>query len=236
MSDSVIVSVKNLTKIYETEGAPRVTALNGVSINISLGEFVAVMGPSGSGKSTFMNIVGLLDQATSGEYWLEGKNVSRLNADERADLRCQRLGFIFQAYNLLARTSAIENVELPMLYARVGAVERRRAAQAALEQMGVGDQAQKLPNQLSGGQQQRIAIARALVNSPSLVLADEPTGALDSKNSHDVMQRFRALNDERGLTVLLVTHDPSMALYAKRIVRFEDGQVISDAPTTGVSA
>jgi len=232
VTDTIIVQVTNLTKIYESEGAPRVAALHGVTLSIALGEFVAVMGPSGSGKSTFMNIIGLLDQATSGEYCLEGQNVSRLNADERADLRCRRLGFVFQSYNLLARTSAIENVELPMLYARVAPVERRRVAQDALEQMGVGDQAHKLPNQLSGGQQQRIAIARALVNSPGLVLADEPTGALDSKNSHDVMQRFQTLNAEHGLTVLLVTHDPSMAVYAKRIVIFQDGQIMSDEPTT----
>ena len=230
-----LVTVIDLTKIYRSDDGPRVAALDGVTLSIERGEFVAVMGPSGSGKSTFMNIVGLLDEPTSGRYWLEGRDVSRLSANERADLRCRSLGFIFQAYNLLPRTSAMENVELPMLYAGVGSRERHRAAQEALDAMGVGDQAMHLPSQLSGGEQQRVAIARALVNTPTLILADEPTGALDTKNSSDVMLRFQRLNEDRGLTVLLVTHDPHMASYAKRIVTFRDGRVISDAATVAQS-
>jgi len=230
-----IVTVIDLTKIYRSGDGPRVAALDGVTLSIERGEFVAVMGPSGSGKSTFMNIVGLLDEPTSGRYWLEGRDVSRLSANERADLRCRSLGFIFQAYNLLPRTSAMENVELPMLYAGVGSRKRHRAAREALDAMGVGDQAMHLPSQLSGGEQQRVAIARALVNTPTLILADEPTGALDTKNSIDVMLRFQRLNEDRGLTVLLVTHDPHMASYAKRIVTFRDGRVISDAETVAQS-
>jgi putative ABC transport system ATP-binding protein len=222
-----VVAVSGLTKIYELD-AQRVAALNGVDLTIAPGEFVAVMGPSGSGKSTFMHIVGLLDQPTSGRYCFEGDDVSRLSGDARADIRSRRLGFVFQAYNLLPRTTALENVELPMIYAGVPESERRRAALAALDAVGVAPEADHAPNQMSGGQQQRVAIARALVNDPGLILADEPTGALDTKTSEDVMALFQRLNAERGITILLVTHEPDVAAYAKRVVTFRDGLVVSD--------
>jgi putative ABC transport system ATP-binding protein len=222
-----VVKVENLRKVYDL-GSQQVVGIDGVNLTIEPGEFVAVMGPSGSGKSTFMHIAGLLDEPTSGQYLFEGHDVSRLSADERADIRSRRLGFVFQSYNLLPRTTARENVELPMLYAGVPDAERRRIALEKMELVGVAHLADHGPNQMSGGQQQRVAIARSLVNDPGLILADEPTGALDTKTSEEVMQLFTRLNEEHGITILLVTHEPDVAAYAKRVVTFRDGKILSD--------
>ncbi|HEY2474988.1 MAG TPA: ABC transporter ATP-binding protein [Candidatus Cybelea sp.] len=222
-----VVEVAGLRKEYAL-GVERVQALRGVDLRLEGGEFVAVMGPSGSGKSTFMHIVGLLDTPTAGAYQFEGADVSGLGADERADIRGRRLGFVFQAYNLLPRTSALENVELPMVYAGVPEPERRHIATAKLEMVGIAQLAGHHPNQMSGGQQQRVAIARSLVNNPGLILADEPTGALDTKSSQDVMRLFTRLNAEQGITIMLVTHEPEVAAYARRIVTFRDGLIIGD--------
>ena len=225
-----VVEVRDLRKVYPLEGSEGVVALNGVDLTIDPGEFVAVMGPSGSGKSTFMHIVGFLDRATSGTYLFDGHDVAGLDGDARADLRSRTLGFVFQSYNLLPRTTALENVELPMIYAGVPAAERRKASMEALDAVGLAGVAQHQPNQLSGGQQQRVAIARSIVNQPSLILADEPTGALDTASSEDVMALFRRLNEERGMTVMLVTHEPDVAAHAKRLVTFRDGNIVGDAP------
>ena len=224
-----VVEVRQLRRVYPLADEP-VIALAGVDLTIDPGEFVAVMGPSGSGKSTFMHIVGFLDRPTSGTYLFEGRDVTELSEDELADIRSRRLGFVFQSYNLLPRTTALENVELPMLYAGVPVAERRQAAMAALEEVGLTRHAMHRPNQLSGGQQQRVAVARSLVNSPSLILADEPTGALDTRSSEDVMALFGRLNRERGITIMLVTHEPDVAAHAKRIVTFRDGEIVSDQP------
>ncbi len=224
-----IVNVRDLTKIYQL-GDQEVIGLAGIDLNIEKGEFVAVMGPSGSGKSTFMHIVGLLDRPTAGTYFLEGRDVSDIDDDERADIRSRRLGFVFQSYNLLARTSALENVELPMIYSGVPEAERRRIALETMEVVGVAHLADHHPNQMSGGQQQRVAIARSLVNNPGLILADEPTGALDTRTSEDVMNLFKQLNREQGITIMLVTHEPDVARNARRIVSFRDGLVVSDQP------
>lgn len=223
-----VVDVRGVTKIYDLDGQS-IRALDGIDLTIDPGEFIAVMGPSGSGKSTFMHIVGMLDRPTSGTYLLEGTDVSNLDGDTRADIRNRRLGFVFQAYNLLARTSALENVELPMVYAGVPEIERRRIALEKLDEVGVAHLRDHLPNQMSGGQQQRVAIARALVNDPGLILADEPTGALDSKSAESVMRLFQELNEQRGITIMLVTHEPDVAEHARRLVTFRDGHVISDA-------
>jgi putative ABC transport system ATP-binding protein len=222
-----VVSVRNLRRVYPLAEEP-VIALAGVDLTIDPGEFVAVMGPSGSGKSTFMHIVGFLDRPTSGYYAFNGRDVTQLSEDALADIRSREMGFVFQAYNLLPRTSAVENVELPMLYAGVGEKERRAAALKALDAVGLLKYAQHHPNQLSGGQQQRVAIARSLVNDPRLILADEPTGALDVRSTNDVMALFRKLNDERGITIMLVTHEPDVAAFAKRTVTFRDGHILSD--------
>lgn len=222
-----IVRVRDLTKIYQL-GDQEVTGLAGIDLNIDKGEFVAVMGPSGSGKSTFMHIVGLLDRPTAGTYLLEGRDVSDIGDDERADIRSRRLGFVFQSYNLLPRTTALENVELPMIYSGVPEAERRRIALETMDVVGIAHLADHHPNQMSGGQQQRVAIARSLVNDPGLILADEPTGALDTKTSEDVMNLFKELNRERGITIMLVTHEPGVAENARRIVSFRDGLVTSD--------
>ena len=225
-----VVKVHDLRKVYAM-GDTQVVALAGIDLQINAGEFIAVMGPSGSGKSTFMQIAGLLDNPTSGEYFFEGKDVSNLDADDRADIRSRRLGFVFQSYNLLPRTSAIENVELPMVYAGVPEAERKRIALEKMKIVGVDHLAEHHPNQMSGGQQQRVAIARSLVNNPGLILADEPTGALDTKTSEDVMRIFTELNREAGITILLVTHEPDIAAHARRIVTFRDGHVVSDQGT-----
>ncbi len=225
-----VVAVRDLRKVYTIEGGEDVVALRGVDLTIERAEFVAVMGPSGSGKSTFMHIVGLLDRPTAGRYEFAGHEVSSLDADALADLRSRALGFVFQAYNLLPRTTAIENVELPMIYAGVPAATRHRAAMEALDAVGLVKYAQHQPNQLSGGQQQRVAIARSIVNTPQLILADEPTGALDTASSEDVMALFRRLNEERGMTVMLVTHEPDVAAHARRLVTFRDGNIVSDEP------
>ncbi len=222
-----VVRVEGLRKVYAL-GDSEVIALAGIDLEIRAGEFVAVMGPSGSGKSTFMQITGLLDNPTDGRYFFEGIDVSHLDGDARADIRSRRLGFVFQAYNLLSRTSALENVELPMVYAGVPAIERARIAHEMMEIVGVDHLAQHHPNQMSGGQQQRVAIARSLVNNPGLILADEPTGALDTKTSEDVMRIFKELNEQQGITIMLVTHEPDIAAHAKRIVTFRDGHVVSD--------
>ncbi|MBZ5696502.1 MAG: ABC transporter ATP-binding protein [Acidobacteriia bacterium] len=219
-----------LDGIYKTYdlGEVQVQALRGVSLEIYPGEFVAIMGASGSGKSTLMNILGCLDKPTKGRYFLDGKDVSGFSKDELAKIRSQKIGFVFQQFNLLARTSALENVELPTIYAGVPIEERARRAQEALKRVGLSDRAGHFPSQLSGGQQQRVAIARALVNNPSLLLADEPTGNLDSRTSVEIMDILQQLNDQHGLTVVIVTHEPDIAQYAKRAVEFRDGKLKKD--------
>jgi len=218
-----LIAVRELTKAY-TVGDQAVHALRGVSLDIEEGEFVAVMGASGSGKSTLMNILGCLDQPTTGMYRLAGEAMQDMAADELASLRNRRIGFVFQEFNLLPRTSAVENVELPMIYSGVKAALRRFRAMAALESVGLADRAGHGPSQLSGGQRQRVAIARALVNQPQLILADEPTGALDSETSEDIMRLFAELNGQ-GITVLVVTHEASVAAWARRKIVFRDGQI-----------
>jgi putative ABC transport system ATP-binding protein len=224
-----LLRVRDLVKTYQV-GDVAVRALRGVTLDIDAGEFVAVVGPSGSGKSTFMHILGCLDRPTSGEYWLEGRDVSRLNDDDLSTIRNAQIGFVFQGFNLLARTSAVENVELPLLYGatKVAAGERRRRALAALDTVGLADRAAHHPNQLSGGQQQRVAIARALLNNPSILFADEPTGNLDSRTSIEVMDIFQRLKDERGITIVFITHEQQVAEYGSRIIAFKDGQILSD--------
>src|SRR5689334_7251730 len=221
-----LIVVRDLEKIYRMESYA-VSALRGVSTTITQSEFVAVMGPSGSGKSTFMNLLGCLDLPSTGEYWLSGEKVSSHSADALASIRNRRIGFVFQNFNLLPRTSALENVELPLLYSRLPAAERRKRALARLKQVGLADRASHHPAQLSGGQQQRVAIARALVNEPVLILADEPTGALDSRTSFEVMALLQELN-RSGMTVVLVTHEHDIAAFASRVISFRDGQIIDD--------
>jgi putative ABC transport system ATP-binding protein len=223
-----LIEARGITKVYRM-GESDVHALAGVSIDIDEGQFVAVMGPSGSGKSTFMNILGALDVPTSGQYRFDGEAIGGLSPDALAAIRNRKIGFVFQQFNLLPRTSALDNVALPLLYAGVPAQERRERAQATLARVGLGDRTQHHPTQLSGGQQQRVAIARALVNDPKLILADEPTGALDSVTSIEVMALLQALN-RSGITVVLVTHEHDIAAYAGRVVQFRDGRVVSDVP------
>jgi len=224
-----VIQLDHIHKTY-TMGDVDVHALRGVSLTIKEGEFVAIMGASGSGKSTTMNIIGCLDRPTRGAYILDGQDVSELSKDERADIRCQKIGFVFQGFNLLSRTSALENVELPMLYAGVPNAQRDQRALDALAAVGLAGREQNHPNQLSGGQQQRVAVARALVNDPALILADEPTGNLDSRTSVEVMEIFQRLNRERGITLVLVTHEPDIAQYAQRVVVFKDGKISKDYP------
>ncbi len=226
---SIVIRTTGLTRVYAT-GRSEVRALNGVDLAIRTGEFVAVMGASGSGKSTLMNIIGCLDKPTEGSYELDGIRVEQLSKNELADIRNQRIGFVFQSFNLLARTQAIENVELPLLYDRSGRkIDTRKAAAEALEHVGLGDRMDHEPSELSGGEQQRVAIARALVGQPSMILADEPTGNLDSRTSIDVMTLFQELNDQ-GITIIVVTHEADIARYCKRIIRMRDGKLIADEP------
>jgi putative ABC transport system ATP-binding protein len=226
------MSVKDLTKVYKM-GDHEVRALRGVSIDVEAGEFVAVTGPSGSGKSTFMHIAGCLDRPTSGNYFLDGRDVAKLSKDELARVRNEKIGFVFQGFNLLKRTSALDNVELPLLYnskSGLKASERHKRALEKLDAVGLGQRYHHLPNQLSGGQQQRVAIARALINEPSILLADEPTGNLDTRTSIEVMGIFQKLNQEKGITVLLITHEMDIAEYGTRLIRFRDGRVVADQP------
>jgi putative ABC transport system ATP-binding protein len=225
-----MIQVHDLAKQYHV-GDHTVHALRGVTMSIAAGEFVTIVGPSGSGKSTFMHILGCLDRPTSGRYVLNGRDVSTLPADELARVRNETIGFVFQGFNLLARTSAVENVELPLLYTRTGVVKasaRHDRAMAALDAVGLTDRAEHHPSQLSGGQQQRVAIARALVTEPSLLLADEPTGNLDSSTSHEVMEILAKLNTTRAITIVLITHERDIAAYGKRVVDFKDGLIVSD--------
>jgi len=226
-----VIELEHIHKTY-VMGEVEVHALRGASLTINEGEFVAIMGTSGSGKSTTMNIIGCLDRPTRGTYTLDGEDVSRMSKDQRADIRLQKIGFVFQGFNLLSRTSALENVELPMLYLGVDASERDRRAREALAAVGLEGREQNHPNQLSGGQQQRVAVARALVNNPALILADEPTGNLDSRTSIEVMEIFQRLNRERGITLVLVTHESDIAEYAKRVVVFKDGKIRKDYRVT----
>lgn len=232
MLNESLIRVENLGKQYETAAPDTPPALNQVSVNISAGEFVAIMGPSGSGKSTFMNLLGCLDVPTSGAYYLHGRNVAELSLNELADVRNSQLGFVFQGFNLLKRVTALDNVALPLLYAGVGKRKRRERAQELLTQIGLGKYGQSLPNRMSGGQQQRVAIARALANSPKVILADEPTGNLDSETSNEIMGVLSRLNREQGLTIILVTHELDVANFANRLIRFKDGVVVHDGPVT----
>ena len=227
-SGEAVIRVEDVHKYYDL-GENRVHALRGVSVEIARGEFVAIMGASGSGKSTFMNLLGCLDKPSSGRYLLEGTDVSQLDKKALAAIRNRKLGFVFQGFNLLSRTTALENVELPTLYARLPKEERLERARKALHLVGLGERMEHFPSQLSGGQQQRVAIARALVNQPSILLADEPTGNLDSRTSVEIMQIFQTLN-EGGLTVVLVTHEPDIARFARRIIAFRDGRIRRDEP------
>ncbi len=224
---SEVIRLERLYKTYRM-GDVEVPALRGINLRILRGEFVAVMGASGSGKSTLMNIIGCLDRPTSGKYWLEGEEVGSLSPDAWAHIRNKRIGFVFQGFNLLARTTALENVELPMMYNGFASKERHRRAVEVLNLVGLGQRLDHTPNRLSGGQQQRVAIARALVNKPSLVLADEPTGNLDSTTSNEIMALFQKLNFDQGITVILVTHEPDIAEHAGRQIVFRDGQVVAD--------
>ena len=222
-----VVTLKDVHKIYRT-GEVEVHALHGVSLEIKRGEFVAVMGPSGSGKSTMMNIIGCLDRLTSGSYILDGIDVSTMSKNDLADTRNRKIGFVFQSFNLIPRTTALSNVELPMVYAGLSPSVRRERARQALASVGLSAKEGSLPNQLSGGQQQRVALARAIASEPALILADEPTGALDTKTAEEIMKIFQQLNRERGITIVIVTHEADIALHAIRIVRFRDGLIQED--------
>ena len=221
-----LIKVDNIKKNYLV-GDMKLNILKGINLEVEKGEFVAIMGPSGSGKSTFMNILGCLDIPSSGRYILDGVDVSKMNPDQLAEIRNKKIGFVFQGFNLLSRTSALENVELPLIYAGVDADERKRRAEVALEKVGLKQRMDHQPNQLSGGQQQRVAIARAIVNEAPIIFADEPTGNLDTKMSVEIMKLFCALNDE-GRTIILVTHEEDIALYSKRIIKIVDGEIHSD--------
>jgi len=225
-----LIKVNKIRKVY-TMGDVEVNALEGVSAVVEKGEFVAIMGPSGSGKSTFMNILGCLDKPTTGQYLLEGMDVSKVSRDELADIRNKKIGFVFQTFNLLPRTSAIENVELPMLYNRLPIKERKEKAIEALKVVGLEQRMHHLPSQLSGGQQQRVAIARAIVNDASIILADEPTGNLDTRTSVELMELFTKLNNESEITIIIITHEADIASYSRRVIRFRDGTIVGDERT-----
>ncbi|MBN1139009.1 MAG: ABC transporter ATP-binding protein [Anaerolineae bacterium] len=219
-----MIKTQDLTKVYQM-GDVEVRALQDVSLEIAEGEFMSIMGPSGSGKSTLMNIIGCLDQPTAGHYWLDGTDVAGLDDNRLAAIRNRKIGFVFQTFNLLARTTAFQNVALPLVYAGIGGRQRREQARAALEAVGLGDRVKHRPNELSGGQRQRVAIARALVTAPSIILADEPTGNLDTRSGAEIMGIFCRLNEERGITVIFVTHDPEIAAQTRRVVYIRDGLV-----------
>lgn len=222
-----LIEVKNLIKTYQT-GETSFNALNDVSLSVEKGEFVAIMGASGSGKSTFMNMIGCLDKPTSGTYLLDGIDVSTMTSEELSHIRNKKLGFVFQGFNLISRTTALDNVQLPMIYAGVKEEERVKRARYALQIVGLAKRENHMPNQMSGGQQQRVAIARAIVNDAPIILADEPTGNLDTKTSIEVMEFFVELNEKHGKTIVLVTHEPDIAEYCKRVVKFKDGNIESD--------
>lgn len=222
-----LIEAKDITKIYKL-GDIDLKALCGVTVSVEKGEFVSIMGPSGSGKSTFMNILGCLDRPTEGRYLLDGIDVSGFGRDKLAQIRNNKIGFVFQGFNLLRRTTAIENVELPMIYSGIPQRERRERAREALNKVGLSGRENHYPSQLSGGQQQRVAIARALVNNAPIILADEPTGNLDTKTSNEIMDLFKRLNEESGITLIIVTHEPDIARYSKRVIRFLDGMIMSD--------
>ena len=225
--EPLMISARDLVKTYQM-GEVEVQALRGVSFDIQRGEFVAIMGPSGSGKSTMMNIIGCLDTPSSGSYVLDGEDVAHLAGDALSAVRARKLGFVFQQYNLLARQSALRNVEMPLIYRGVGPAERRKRATTALQITGMGQRLDHRPNELSGGQQQRVAIARALAGSPAVILADEPTGALDTKTSEEVLAILQELNQAQGMTIILVTHEPDIAAYAQRTLLMRDGKLVSD--------
>lgn len=231
MDQPVVINLQQIKKIYDMGGVEEVQALRGVSVQIRKNEYVAIMGPSGSGKSTLMNIIGCLDTPTSGLYEFNGVNVSDMNDNQLARVRNKEIGFVFQTFNLLPRSDSLHNVELPLIYAGIPSVDRKRQAKEALEQVGLGDRIHHKPNELSGGQRQRVAVARALVNRPSILLADEPTGNLDSKTGDEIMQLFEELH-AKGNTIILVTHEEYIAEHAHRIIRIRDGMVESDLPVT----
>ncbi len=222
-----IIQVRELVKVYRV-GEVEIPALRGITLDIGKGEFVAIMGASGSGKSTFMNILGFLDRPTSGKYILEGIDGENLSGDDLSEIRNRKIGFVFQGFNLLSRTSALENVELPLIYAGVSSSKRKEMAQEALKAVGLEGKQDRYPSQLSGGEQQRVAIARALVNKPLIILADEPTGNLDSKTSLEIINIFKSLNDELKITIIMITHEPDIASFAKRRILFRDGKILED--------
>lgn len=224
--EAEIILMEDVHKIYRT-GSTEVNALDGINLKVNQGEFLAIMGPSGSGKSTLMNIIGCLDVPTSGKYFLKGKEIEKMEDEELAYIRNKEIGFVFQNFNLLSRTDALSNVELPLIYAKVPKKERRARAYEALKKVGIEEREKHMPSELSGGEQQRVAIARALVTNPSIILADEPTGNLDTKSSEDIMAIFDKLNSE-GNTIILVTHEPDIAKHARRLVRLRDGKIIED--------
>jgi putative ABC transport system ATP-binding protein len=229
MNNNLVINALNLTKTYQM-GEVEVQALRGTALQVQPGELLAIMGPSGSGKSTLMNILGCLDQPTSGHYYLEGVDVAQLDDNRLAQIRGKRIGFVFQSFNLLPRTSALGNVELPLVYMGLGLGERRRRSIAALAQVGLGDRLYHKPNELSGGQQQRVAIARALVTRPAIIMADEPTGNLDSRSSEEIMGIFQGLNEAQGITIIFVTHEANIAEHTRRVVRLADGVIVEDRP------
>jgi putative ABC transport system ATP-binding protein len=229
VDNDVIIDARDITKTYQM-GDVEVRALRGASLQVSRRELVSIMGPSGSGKSTLMNILGCLDQPTSGEYYLEGLEIDQLDDNKLAEIRGRKIGFVFQTFNLLARTTALANVELPLVYSGMGGRRRRERAIAALDAVGLADRVHHRPNELSGGQQQRVAIARALINDPAIILADEPTGNLDSKSGAEIMAIFQRLNEEQAITIIFVTHEPEIAQHTHRIVRIADGRIVDDRP------